>query len=82
MDVDHDDNERAEVSLPAADTVARWYSIAPEPEVAAATYRLERTVAGWATVTEQVSDRTFDGTSENRDRHHDAQRKLCRGDHE
>ncbi|ETW24213.1 hypothetical protein [Mycobacterium gastri] len=44
--------------VPVTETVARWYSIAPEPAVSAATYRLERAVAGWTTVTEHATDRT------------------------
>jgi hypothetical protein len=44
-----------ELLLPAAESVAGWYSSAPEREVAAATYRLERAVAGWTSVEEHVA---------------------------
>ncbi|KAA1249435.1 hypothetical protein F0Q45_15205 [Mycobacterium simiae] len=47
--------------LPAAETVARWYSIAPEQEASSATYRLERAIAGWTSVQEHLTDRTFAG---------------------
>jgi len=50
----------AELLAPAAQSVSHWYSIAPERAVSAATYRLERAIAGWTNVTEHYADRPFE----------------------
>jgi len=43
---------------PADESVSRWYSIAPEHDVSAATYRLERAIVGWTTVEEHLVEDT------------------------